>query len=43
MEALHALGPAESVAFVRNFFARHEGKYEVSLAETPEPAEAVHT
>ncbi|HEX8147314.1 MAG TPA: hypothetical protein VF591_09055 [Pyrinomonadaceae bacterium] len=43
MEALHALGPAESVAFVRNFFARHEGKYEVSLAATHEPAEAVHT
>ena len=43
MEALHALGPADSVAFIRNFFARHDGKYEVSLAETHAPAEAVHT
>src|SRR5215211_4725153 len=43
MEALHALGPADSVAFIKNFFARHEGKYEVTLAETHEPAEAVHT
>jgi hypothetical protein len=38
MEPLHTLGPSESVAFIKNFFARHEGKYEVSLAETPEPA-----
>ena len=43
MEALHALGPADSVAFIKNFFARHEGKYEVSLAAAPETAEAVHT
>ena len=43
MEALHALGPAESLAFLRKFFARHEGKFELGLAETPEPAEAVHT
>ncbi|MBV9928809.1 MAG: hypothetical protein JOZ96_27585 [Acidobacteria bacterium] len=43
MEALHALTPADSVAFIKNFFARHEGKYEVGLAETPEPAEAVHS
>jgi hypothetical protein len=37
MEALHSMTPAESVAFLKNFFARHEGKYELSLAETPEP------
>jgi hypothetical protein len=43
MEALHALSPADSVAFLKNFFARHEGKYDLGLAETPEPAEAVHT
>lgn len=41
MEALHGLSPADAVAFIKNFFARHEGKYEVSLAEAPEPAEAV--
>ena len=38
MEPLHASSPAESVAFINNFFARHAGKYEVGLAETPEPA-----
>jgi hypothetical protein len=43
MEALHALSPQDSVAFIKSFFARHEGKYEVSLAEELEPAEAVHT
>ena len=41
MEVLHTLAPAESVAFLKNFFARHEGKYELSLAETPEPVETV--
>jgi hypothetical protein len=41
MEVLHSMSPAQSVAFIKNFFARHEGKYEVSLAEKPEPAEAV--
>jgi hypothetical protein len=39
MEALHTLTPAEAVAFLRNFFARHEGKYDLSLAEAPEPVE----
>lgn len=39
MEALHSLTPADAVAFLKNFFARHQGKYELSLAETPEPAE----
>jgi hypothetical protein len=37
MEALHALAPAEAIAFLEKFFARHEGKYDLSLAETPEP------
>ena len=37
MEALHAMTPQESLAFIKNFFARHEGKYDLSLAETPEP------
>jgi hypothetical protein len=37
MEALHTLTPDESVAFLKNFFARHEGKYELSLAGEPEP------
>ncbi|HEX8355564.1 MAG TPA: hypothetical protein VF611_21840, partial [Pyrinomonadaceae bacterium] len=40
MEALHSMTPADAVAFLKNFFARHEGKYDLSLAETPEPAEA---
>jgi len=39
MEALHTLTPADAVAFLKKFFARHEGKYELSLAETPEPVE----
>ena len=43
MEPLHSMSPAQSVAFLRNFFARHEGKYDLSLAEAPRPAEAVHT
>lgn len=36
MEALHTLSPAAGVEFIRHFFARHEGKYDLSLAETPE-------
>lgn len=43
MEALHSMTPEESIAFLKKFFARHEGKYELSLAETPEPAEAIQT
>jgi hypothetical protein len=39
MEPLHSMTPAEAVAFLRKFFARHEGKYDLSLAETPEPVE----
>jgi hypothetical protein len=43
MESLHSMSPAQAVVFLKNFFARHEGKYDLSLAETPESAEAVHT
>ena len=39
MEALHTLTPDEAVAFLKNFFARHEGKYELSLAAAPQPVE----
>jgi hypothetical protein len=41
MEALHSLGPTDSVAFLKRFFARHEGKYELSVSETHEPVERV--
>jgi hypothetical protein len=37
MEALHSMSPAEAAAFIEKFFARHAGKYDLSLAETPEP------
>jgi hypothetical protein len=40
MEALHSMRPDEAVRFLEKFFARHEGKYELSPAESPEP---VHT
>jgi hypothetical protein len=40
MEALHSLAPAEAVAFLNRFFARHKGKYEVSVAEPVETARA---
>jgi hypothetical protein len=40
MEALHSLKPEAAVRFLEKFFARHKGKYELSLAESPEP---VHT
>ena len=43
MEPLHSMKPGDAVAFLKDFFSRHEGKYELSLAETHEPAEAVHT
>lgn len=43
MEALHSMSPAQAVAFIRSFFARHEGKYELSLAAAPESAEALRT
>ena len=34
MEALHTLSPAEGVEFIRRFFARHEGRYDLGLAPT---------
>src|SRR5215212_1598370 len=37
MEALHSLTPQESVAFIQNFFSRHEGKYDLSITGAPEP------
>jgi hypothetical protein len=40
MEALHSMPPAEAVAFLKNFFARHDGKYDLSLADMPEPVGA---
>ena len=40
MEALHSMPPEEALRFIEKFFARHEGKYELSLADAPEP---VHT
>ena len=43
MEALHSMKPEEAVRFLDKFFARHKGKYELSLAESPEPLEAVKT
>ena len=40
MEALHSMTPEEAIRFLDKFFARHKGKYELTLAESPEP---VHT
>jgi hypothetical protein len=40
MEALHSLGPEEGVAFIREFFARHEGKYDLGLEEITEAGPA---
>ena len=34
MEDLHTLSPAEGVEFIRRFFARHEGRYDLGLAPT---------
>jgi hypothetical protein len=39
MEALHSMKPTEAVEFLERFFARHKGKYELSVAETSEPVE----
>jgi hypothetical protein len=39
MESLHSMKPAEAIAFLERFFARHKGKYELSVAETNEPVE----
>ena len=32
MEPLHSMNTDEAVAFLRKFFARHEGKYDLSVA-----------
>ena len=37
MEPLHSLAPEDAAAFVKKFFARHAGKYDLSLADAPEP------
>ena len=39
MEVLHTLEPAEAARFINQFFARHRGKYELSIAR---PAEVEH-
>ncbi|MCA1630276.1 MAG: hypothetical protein LC785_10810 [Acidobacteria bacterium] len=31
VDILHSLGPAEAIDFIERFFARHRGKYELSL------------
>src|SRR5437764_4305756 len=41
MEALHSLTPADAVRFLEHFFARHRGKYELSVAEAAEQVGAV--
>jgi hypothetical protein len=41
MEALHSMTPEEAAAFLDRFFARHRGKYELSVAEVSEPFEAL--
>jgi hypothetical protein len=33
MEALHSLSPAEGVEFIKQFYAKFAGKYEVSIAQ----------
>jgi hypothetical protein len=33
MESLHSMGPAEAVAFLNKFFARHKGKYNLSIGK----------
>ncbi|MDT5295977.1 MAG: hypothetical protein QOJ76_2857 [Acidobacteriota bacterium] len=43
MEALHSMTPAEAVGFLERFFTRHEGKFDLGIAGTPEPVEAAHT
>ena len=39
MEVLHTLEPEEAARFINHFFARHRGKYELSIAR---PAEVEH-
>ena len=40
-EVKRRLDTGEAVAFLERFFARHKGKYELSLAEAAEPVGAV--
>jgi hypothetical protein len=40
MEALHSMTPQEAVRFLERFFARHSGKFELTLPHAHEP---VHT
>ena len=37
MEILHTLSPEEGVEFLREFYAEHEGKYEIGIERTPAP------
>jgi hypothetical protein len=41
MESLHSMTPTDTVAFLQKFFARHEGKYELSVTETARTVEVV--
>ena len=41
MEALNSLTPAEGVEFIKHFYAKFAGKYEVSIAQTS-PIETSH-
>jgi hypothetical protein len=43
MEALHSMKPEEAARFLEKFFARHKGKYQLALADSPELLEAVKT
>lgn len=43
MEALHTMTPTEAIQFLERFFARHKGKYELSVAEAGEPVETART
>jgi hypothetical protein len=42
MEALHSLSPAEGVEFIKQFYAKFAGKYEVSIAQAS-PLETLHS
>jgi hypothetical protein len=35
VEALHSLSPSDAAAFLRDFYARHEGKYDLSITTAP--------
>ena len=40
MEILHTLEPAEAVAYLEKFYARHAGKYEIGVQGAPAETEA---